>query len=150
MTCWWSLATSAFRCWTFSLHQLCPSPTGKTETRWEHLKRLRLFSWSRDCGKSTIRGVGGGKHKATQCQYRPYLYTSPDLPRAPNLGPPPHSPPELREAHPRDPMPRILVSHFLGHFSLQPKTCLCRLSWMNDGGNFYPFIGKPILLTKAS
>ena len=72
---------------------LPPSPTVKTEVRWEHLKRLteifpKVYS---NCGESIIRGGGGGTHKGTTQEQK--LLNRPDLPRAPDLTPIPHSQP---------------------------------------------------------
>lgn len=131
-----------------------PSPTVKTEVRWEHLKRLteifpKVYS---NCGERYHMGWWGGNHKGTTTQEQK-LPNRPDLPRAPDLMPTPHSsPPEQGVAHTRHlPAPDHGLSS-LGHFALQRKTSFC-VVWaiprMTDNESIHPIKGKPSLLTKA-
>lgn len=148
--CWCCTELSAASpCTSFA-----PSPTVKTEVRWEHLKRLteifpKVYS---NCGERYHTGWWGGNHKGTTTQEQKLL-NRPDLPRAPDLMPTPHSsPPEQGVAHTRHlPAPDHGLSS-LGHFALQRKTSFC-VVWaiprMTDNESIHPIKGKPSLLTKA-
>lgn len=133
---------------------LPPSPTVKTGVRCEHLKRLteifpKVYS---NCGESIIRGGGGGTHKGTTQEQK--LPNRPDLPRAPDLTPIPHSQPTgaRSSSHQTSPCSRSWLS-FPGHFALQRKMSFC-VVWaiprMTDSESIHPVKGKPSLLTKAS